>query len=446
MISNSSHSSAKVVKFGGSSLADANQFLKVKSIIESDPTRVYVIPSAPGKRFDGDTKVTDMLLSCYDSYGTENFDTIFNNICDRYNGIIKDLGLDISLEEDYETIIKTISAGCKKDYVASRGEYLNGKILAKLLGFNFVDAADIIIFDNDGKFNATATDKCAGSKLKSMSNAVIPGFYGAKPDGTVKTFSRGGSDITGAIIARAVMADIYENWTDVSGFLMCDPRIVKDAKQIGVITYRELRELSYMGATVLHEDSIFPVKLAGIPINIRNTNIPTDEGTMIVASSRCKTIVNDDVITGIAGKKGFSVINIEKDMMNQELGVGYRVLQVLTEMKISFEHLPSGIDTMSVVVFKDAIKGREKEIMDRITAAVNPDSIDIESNLALIAVVGRGMIRATGTASRIFTAVAKEGINIRMIDQGSSELNIIIGVDESDFENTVRTIYTEFVK
>ncbi|MDD4474571.1 MAG: aspartate kinase [Eubacteriales bacterium] len=446
MNSNCNIPSVKVVKFGGSSLADAKQFLKVKSIIESDPSRVYVIPSAPGKRFDGDTKVTDMLLSCHALFGTEGFDQLFTAICERYNGIISDLGLDISLEDDYKKVREALAAGCAKDYVASRGEYLNGKILAKLLGFNFVDAADIILFDEEGNFNATATDKCAGSKLKSLSNAVIPGFYGAKPDGTVKTFSRGGSDITGAIVARSVMADIYENWTDVSGFLMCDPRIVKNPKQIGVITYRELRELSYMGATVLHEDSIFPVKLAGIPINIRNTNNPSDEGTMIVASSRCKAMANDDVITGIAGKKGFSVINIEKDMMNQELGVGYRVLQVLTDMKISFEHLPSGIDTMSVVVFKDSIKGREREILDRITAAVNPDNIDIESNLALIAVVGRGMIRAAGTASRVFTAVAREGINIRMIDQGSSELNIIIGVDESDFENTVKTIYNEFVK
>ncbi|MDD2269147.1 MAG: aspartate kinase, partial [Eubacteriales bacterium] len=262
MNSNCNIPSVKVVKFGGSSLADAKQFLKVKSIIESDPSRVYVIPSAPGKRFDGDTKVTDMLLSCHALFGTEGFDQLFTAICERYNGIISDLGLDISLEDDYKKVREALAAGCAKDYVASRGEYLNGKILAKLLGFNFVDAADIILFDEEGNFNATATDKCAGSKLKSLSNAVIPGFYGAKPDGTVKTFSRGGSDITGAIVARSVMADIYENWTDVSGFLMCDPRIVKNPKQIGVITYRELRELSYMGATVLHEDSIFPVKLA----------------------------------------------------------------------------------------------------------------------------------------------------------------------------------------
>jgi len=436
----------KIVKFGGSSLADANQFQKVASIINSDPSRVYIVPSAPGKRFDSDTKVTDMLLNCFKAIGTDEFNTIFTNIKERYDDIIINLGLDLSLTDEYIAIEQNIKNGYSRDYIASRGEYLNGIILAKLLNYNFVDAAEIIFFDENGVFNPTQTNIVAEKKLKSLPNAVIPGFYGSMPDGTVKTFSRDGSDISGAIVARAVMADIYENWKDVSGFLMCDPRIIKNPKQIKVITYRELRELSYMGATVLHEDSIFPVKLAGIPINIRNTNSPDDEGTMIVATSRCNAMNNNDIITGIAGKKGFSVINIEKDMMNQELGVGMRVLKVLADMGISFEHFPSGIDTMSIVVNKEAITGHEKEIMDRITASINPDSIDIESGLGLIAVVGRGMIRATGTASRIFTAIAREGINIRMIDQGSSELNIIIGVNENDFVNTIKTIYNEFVK
>ena len=436
----------KIVKFGGTSLADANQFLKVAAIINSDASRRYVVPSAPGKRFDGDTKVTDMLLNSYKVATTNEFTNQFNKVKERYNSIINDLKLDLSLDNEYDIIERNIKNNYSRDYIASRGEYLSGIILSKLLNFNFVDASEIIIFDENGVFNPTQTNIITEKKLKALPNAVIPGFYGSMPNGQVKTFSRCGSDISGAIVARAVMADIYENWTDVSGFLMCDPRIVKNAKQINVITYRELRELSYMGAGVLHEDSIFPVKLAGIPINIRNTNKPEDDGTMIVATSRCDAMNNDDIITGIAGKKGFCVINIEKDMMNQELGVGMRVLKVLADMGISFEHLPSGIDTMSIVVNKEAVCGHEKDILNKITAAINPDSIDIESGLALIAVVGRGMIRATGTASRIFSAVAREKINIRMIDQGSSELNIILGIDEKDFENTIKTIYNEFVK
>ena len=433
----------KVVKFGGSSLASAEQFRKSADIIKSEASRRFVVPSAPGKRFPKDTKVTDLLLSCYDRAAAgEDFSREFADIVSRYDDIINGLGLATDLSAEYSAIKQRLSGGTTRDYIASRGEYLNALILSEYIGYDFLDAAEVIFFDADGRFDASRTDRIMSERLAGAKNAVIPGFYGSMPDGSIKTFSRGGSDITGAIVARAVMADIYENWTDVSGFLMCDPRIVENPHPIKIITYRELRELSYMGATVLHEESIFPVKLAGIPINIRNTNRPSDIGTMIVTSTdKYRT---DDIITGIAGKKGFSVIRIEKDMMNQETGFGMKVLKVFSDLGVSFEHLPSGIDTMCVIINRDDISGREREILSSISRAVNPDNIDYEPSLALIAVVGRNMAGMPGTAARIFTSLAREGINIRMIDQGSSELNIIIGVDESAFEHAIRTIYDEF--
>ena len=433
----------KVVKFGGSSLASAEQFRKSADIIKSEASRRFVVPSAPGKRFPKDTKVTDLLLSCYDRAAAgEDFSREFADIVSRYDDIINGLGLATDLSAEHSAIKQRLSEGTTRDYIASRGEYLNALILSEYIGYDFLDAAEVIFFDADGRFDASRTDRIMSERLAGAKNAVIPGFYGSMPDGSIKTFSRGGSDITGAIVARAVMADIYENWTDVSGFLMCDPRIVENPHPIKIITYRELRELSYMGATVLHEESIFPVKLAGIPINIRNTNRPSDIGTMIVTSTdKYRT---DDIITGIAGKKGFSVIRIEKDMMNQETGFGMKVLKVFSDLGVSFEHLPSGIDTMCVIINRDDISGREREILSSISRAVNPDNIDYEPSLALIAVVGRNMAGMPGTAARIFTSLAREGINIRMIDQGSSELNIIIGVDESAFEHAIRTIYDEF--
>lgn len=434
----------KVVKFGGSSLADAGQFRKVKDIIMADKGRRFVVPSAPGKRFKEDEKVTDLLLaSQLTSAEGGDWASIFKKVEERYRGIISELSLTVSLEEEFKTIREAFSKGCTKDYAASRGEYLNGILLANFLGYEFIDAATVVFFDKDGNFDAVKTNRVMGHVLESCENAVIPGFFGRGADGEIVTFSRGGSDITGAIVARAVTADIYENWTDVSGFLMADPRIVDNPKPINIITYRELRELAYMGASVLHEDAIFPVKVAGIPINIKNTNEPEASGTRIVATT--EQYQNEYIITGIAGKTGFALINIEKDMMNSELGFGMKVLSVLSEMGINFEHLPSGIDTMSVVVAESAIKGRERQLLSRISALVSPDNIDIEKGIGLIAVVGRGMIRTQGTACRVFDSLAREGINIRMIDQGSSELNIIIGVEEHDFNAAIRTVYNEFV-
>ncbi len=434
----------KVVKFGGSSLADAKQFKKVADIIHSDKSRRFVVASAPGKRFDNDIKITDMLYNCYEKASRgENFDKEFTLIEERYNSIIRDLGLDMSLEEEFKYIRASFAHSAGRDYAASRGEYLNSMLLAKYLGFPFLDTVGLLYFNESGEFDLERTLSKLGPKLAEMENAVIPGFYGSMPNDTIKTFSRGGSDVTGSIVARAVNADLYENWTDVSGFLICDPRIVKDPKPITTITYRELRELSYMGATVLHEDAIFPVRTVGIPINIKNTNLPSDPGTMIVA----QTVDSSPyTITGIAGKKGFSVINIEKDMMNSEVGFGRNILRALEKNDLCFEHIPSGIDTLSVIVSTEAFKGKEKSVLDEITHRTHPDSLEIENNLALIAVVGRGMRKARGTAAKIFTALAQAKINVKMIDQGSSELNIIIGVAEEDFEEATKAIYTTFVQ
>ncbi|MBR5538968.1 MAG: aspartate kinase [Clostridia bacterium] len=435
----------KVIKFGGSSLADANQFKKVAEIINADPARRYVVPSAPGKRFNGDTKVTDMLYSCFEkAMRGEEFDEEFDKIIDRYESIISDLGLNLDMSKEYNRIKGAFMHQPGRDYAASRGEYLNGIILANYLGYDFIDAASVIFFQENGAFDSERTNVTLSAILRNHKQAVIPGFYGSMPNGTIKTFSRGGSDVTGSIVSRAVNADIYENWTDVSGFLMADPRIVDSPKVIETITYRELRELSYMGATVLHEEAIFPVRFAGIPINIRNTNQPDAPGTMIVSSTTDYS--SDNVITGIAGKTGFSVIHIEKDMMNAEIGFGKKVLSVLEDCQLPFEHLPSGIDTMSVVVNTSAIEDLKDRIVRSICLKTTPDSVAIEDGLALIAIVGRGMIRSKGTAARVFTALSNAGVNIRIVDQGSSELNIIIGVDEADYENALRAIYSEFVK
>ena len=433
----------KIVKFGGSSLANAQQFEKVGEIIRSDESRRYVVPSAPGKRFDGDTKVTDLLYKCYNiAVQGEDFGAVLQEIKERYYEIIRGLKLDLSLEDEFAQIEKDFKAQAGSDYAASRGEFLNGKVMAAYLGYEFVDAATVIRFDKNGNFDADKTDKLLSKRLAKCECAVIPGFYGAYEDGTVKTFSRGGSDVTGSLVAKAIKADLYENWTDVSGFLVTDPRIVENPAVIETITYRELRELSYMGATVLHEDAIFPVRKEGIPINIKNTNKPEDKGTFIVEST-CKK--PKYTITGIAGKKGFCSINIEKSMMNSEVGFGRKVLQVFEDQGISFEHIPSGIDTLTVYVHQDEFEEKEQQVIAGIHRAVQPDFVEMESDLALIAVVGRGMKSQRGTAGRIFSALAHANVNVKMIDQGSSELNIIIGVENRDFEAAVKAIYDIFV-
>ena len=437
----------KVVKFGGSSLADANQFRKVADIIKSDVKRKYVVPSAPGKRFSEDIKITDMLYKCCELAGSGmDFSAEFQIIRDRYNGIISELGIDMSLDDDFDSIVNELKARPARDFAASRGEFLNGKVLANYLGFNFVDAADVIVFDTKGTLLLDQTVKAVREKLSGLDNAVVPGFYGKTTEGYIKTFSRGGSDVTGSIIANAVKAEIYENWTDVSGFLVADPRIVDKPDVIETITYRELRELAYMGASVLHEDAIFPVRSAGIPINIRNTNRPQDAGTMIVSNDYdfSKESLNH-TITGIAGKKGFSTINIEKAMMNNETGFGMKVLQVLYENGLSFEHMPSGIDTMSITLSTDKLEPVREKVLSGLRKAVEPDHLEIEDGIAMLAVVGRRMKNTRGTVARIFAAMAHARINVKLIDQGSSELNVIIGVSEHDLPEAIRRIYDMFI-
>lgn len=435
---------SKVVKFGGSSLADAIQFKKVYDIIKSDKERKFVVPSAPGKRFKDDTKVTDLLYKAYNAKTQAEFNATFEEIKSRYQDIIDGLKLDISLDEEFEMIQKAFEDQKGEDYAASRGEYLNGKVLANYLGYTFIDAKDVIFIDEHGNYDAKKTDPILSKVLLEVENAVIPGFYGSLNDdsGEIKAFSRGGSDVTGSIVAKNGKVNLYENWTDVSGFLIADPRIVKNPAVIETITYKELRELSYMGASVLHENSVFPVRSEGIPINIKNTNRPEDLGTLIVESTCHKPT---HVITGIAGKKGFATVMIEKDMMNSEIGFGRKVLQVFEDHELSFEHMPSGIDTMTIIVNTDEFIDKEQDILAGIHRAVQPDSIVLESDLALIAVVGRGMKASRGTAARVFNTLAKQNINIKMIDQGSSELNIIIGVRNCYFNQAIKAIYNEFI-
>ena len=434
-----------VAKFGGSSLSDAGQFRKVRDILLADVRRAYVVPSAPGRRFDKDDKVTDLLYATHRlKQSGGDWQAAFARVEARYLEIAADLQLTVDLRGELTRIREDVQNGASEDYCASRGEYLNGLLLSSFIGFRFLDPKDFVFFTEDGSFDSERTNDTLSALLQREPNAIVPGFYGAMPDGSIRTFSRGGSDITGAIVARAACADLYENWTDVSGFLMADPRLVEGAKPIRSITYRELRELSYMGATVLHEDSVFPVHRAGIPTNIRNTNHPEHDGTMITHNADEEK--NPYVITGIAGRVGFSVISVEKAMMNAEKGFGRRILQAIEEAGLSFEHLPTGIDTLCVVLETAQLKPVREKVVSRIMELTSPDTLTIHDELGLIATVGRGMVHNPGTAARLFTALSREHVNVRMIDQGSSELSILVGVDCCDFEQAIRAIYNEFVK
>lgn len=434
----------KVCKFGGTSLADANQITKVKAIVEADPQRRYVVPSAPGKRDPKDQKITDLFYLCHEHARNDlPFDDVFSLIEKRYNQIIADLGISLDLSPQLQATKSELAGGASKEFAASRGEYLNGPIIAATLGFEFIDAAEIIFFDKHGRLLREKTHEATSKRLAEVERAVIPGFYGSDPDGEIRTFSRGGSDISGAIVAAGAGAEVYENWTDVSGLLMADPRIINNPKPIDTVTYKELRELAYMGASVLHDEAIFPVRYAGIPVNIRNTNRPDDPGTMIVPDAA--PIAHRGTITGIAGRKDFTVIALSKALMNAEVGFGRRVLGVLEANGVSFEHMPSGIDTMSVVVEDEYLDGKEEKIVDAIKAECDPDTIDLYPDMALIATVGRGMAQTPGMAAKLFNALGGAGVNIRMIDQGSSEINIIVGVNMTEFETALKAIYEAFV-
>ncbi|MBQ9695633.1 MAG: aspartate kinase, partial [Oscillospiraceae bacterium] len=417
----------KVVKFGGSSLADAGQIKKAAAIIKGDADRRYVVPSAPGKRFKEDIKVTDMLYACYEKASLgENFKEDFAQIKKRYNDIITDLGIELSLDEQFAQIEASL-ATAGREYAASRGEYLNGIVIAAYLGYTFIDAAEVIVFSEDGVMQRHETINALRSRLRGVERAVIPGFYGRSLSGVVRTFSRGGSDVTGSLVARAVHAEVYENWTDVSGILVADPRVVEDPIVIPVITYKELRELSYMGFSVLHEDAIFPVRTAGIPINIRNTNAPEDAGTLIVPDSDAASEAILRTITGIAGKKGFCAVNMEKGMMNSEVGFIRDVLDVFAQLNINVEHIPSGIDTLSIIADAASLAGKEEQLLSALRKAVQPEHLELEPDIAMLAVVGRGMRKTRGTAARIFAALAHGRINVQRIDQGSSERTVSVG-------------------
>lgn len=434
----------KVAKFGGSSVADALQIGKIKNIIENDPDIHYVVVSAPGKRFSDDSKVTDLLYLCK-AHIEHNlpYQQIFQVICDRFMAVEVNLGVNVGLKEAFEEIRKNLEAGASADYIASRGEHLNAMLIAAYLGFDFVDSSRIVRFDEKGRFMEDLTNKEIAEELKHHERAVIPGFYGAKVDGTIKTFSRGGSDITGALVARAVGADVYENWTDVSGFLMADPRIVKDPKPISTVSYKELRELSYMGASVLHEDAIYPARIANIPINIRNTNEPENPGTMI--TSEPAKLEEGQIIAGIAGSKDFTVITMYKALLSSERGFIRKMSGVLEDFDVPIEHIPSGVDTLSVVISNKQLGGKLEDILDEFERQLKPDHMEVSDDIALIATVGAGMSLRTGVSAKLFTALAEKKVNIRMIDQGSSEMNIIVGVENKDFEKAIRAIYGAFV-
>lgn len=427
-------------------MADGNVIRGVKKIIDGDNLRKYVVVSAPGKRYSEDTKVTDLLYKCHaELKDTGSCKKSFALVRARFVSIVKELGIPFNIEELLDETEKLIESKKSEDFTASRGEYLCARIVAEVLEAKFIDAFDVVFFRENGKLDGEKSYKAISAALSGVNRAVLPGFYGKGADGRVKTFSRGGSDISGAIVARAVNASVYENWTDVSGFLACDPRIVDSPVKIKCISYKELRELSYMGANVLHSDSIFPVRKANIPIQIKNTFRPEEEGTSILPSSRY--VPSGNIVTGVAGKKNFCVIFIEKSNMNSEVGFICDVLTVLKDENIPVEHIPTGTDTMSLVIDGNYLtKERLKGIISKIKEAVSPDTVRVLENVALIATVGHGMSSSVGTSARLFNAIAKANINIKMIDQGSSELNVIVGVNDDDYENCIRAIYYEFFR
>lgn len=433
----------KTVKFGGSSVADGIQLQKIKSIIDADPARKFVVVSAPGKRFADDNKITDLLFLCK-AQADRNipYEQLFHVVMDRYRAIKYNLGVDVDLETHFDTIHRALADGCSEDYIVSRGEFLSAILVAAYLGYDFIDTQGLILFDNKGRLLPEETNETLSAELAKHEHAVLPGFYGGYRDsGEVCILSRGGSDVTGSLVARATCSEVYENWTDVSGLLMADPRIVENPKPIETISYMELRELSYMGASVLHEEAVFPVRQAGIPINIRNTNAPEDPGTIITTES---SYDNDRILSGIAGKQPFTVINIYKSMMNNEIGFVRRALAVLEDLRISFDHIPTGIDSFSVVIEKEAIEDQLDEVISAFEQQLHPDDISVIEDIALIAVVGLGLSRTVGVASQITTALSDQGINIRMLNQGFSEINVIVGVDAADFRAAIRAIYAAF--
>jgi aspartate kinase len=438
----------KVAKFGGTSLADAKQFKKVHDIVCNDEERRYVVVSAPGKRFKDDNKITDLLYLTYAhiKYSVP-YGSILKVIEDRFNQIKNELNINTDLEGEFKTIRENLDKKCEEDYIVSRGEYLCALLMSDYLKCDFVDAKDVIFFNYDDTINKEKTHKKLSEVLANSNKAIIPGFYGSYPDGSIKTFSRGGSDITGAIVSNVMGADIYENWTDVSGFLTADPKIVENPKQIKHITYRELRELSYMGASVLHEEAVFPVRQAGIPINIKNTNEPENPGTLIIRDDQAaEDYADGDIITGIAGKKDFSFFHIHKEHMANEVGIIKKALEVFEERGISIDHIPSGIDSFTIVLPSNSVEKVSHQIVEELKEKCKTENVQVYRHISLITTVGIKMAYRPGVSAKLFTALGSKNINIRMIDQGSSEINIIVAVEDKDFEEAIRAIYDAFIK
>ena len=438
----------KVAKFGGTSLADSKQFKKVLDIVKNNDERRYVVVSAPGKRFKDDNKITDLLFLTYAhiKYSVP-YAPVLKIIEDRFKLIKDELNLNTDLDCEFNTIREALNNKFDEDYIVSRGEYLCALLMADYLECDFIDAKDVIFFNYDGTVNEEKTHEKLTEILGKSNKAIIPGFYGSYPDGSIKTFSRGGSDITGSIVSSVMGADIYENWTDVSGFLIADPRIVNNPKQIKKITYQELRELSYMGASVLHEEAVFPVRQAGIPINIKNTNDPENPGTLIIRDDQAgEDYANGHIITGIAGRKDFSFFHIHKEHMAYEVGIVKKALEVFEERGISIDHIPSGIDSFTIVLPSESVEKVSHQIIEELKKKCKTENVKVLKNLSLITTVGIKMAYRPGISAKLFTALGNKNINIRMINQGSSEINIIVAVEDKDFEEAIRAIYDAFIK
>lgn len=438
----------KVAKFGGSSLCDGEQFAKVKKIVQSDASRSVIVVSAPGKRFHDDNKVTDLLYLCNAHLKYEvSYDSIFEMIEERFLNIRSDCGLKLDLDSEFEEIRSRMHKNMSVDYLVSRGEYLNAKLMAEYLGYTFVDAAECIEFGYNGRVDYGKTEENLKEIVNVYEKIVIPGFYGRMPDGEIKVFSRGGSDVAGAIIAASLEADTYENWTDVSGILMADPRIVKDPKPISRITYAELRELSYMGAAVLHEDTVLPVRSRNIPLNIRNTNAPDDEGT-IIRESFCEESAeeNSRFITGITGMRDFSIINIYKGSSRKNTSVLRKALEICERFDIPVEQTPSGIDTFSLVLPSAKLSGVKYELINALKTECEVEDVNVTDGISIIAIVGRQMAYRTGISGKIFGALGANKVNIRTIEQSADEINIMVGVFTDDFERAIRVLYESFAK
>ncbi len=436
----------KVVKFGGSSMADAGQYQKIRDILQADPSRKVVVVSAPGKRFPEDHKITDLLYLCnaHTKYGVD-CTGIFDMVTSRYREIARDLELDIDLEPEFAALKKKLdSRSLSRDEIASRGEYFSAKLMAAYLGFRFLDAADWIRFRFDGTVDQDASYEALRGQVGTQ-GVVIPGFYGALPDGRIHTFTRGGSDITGALAAAALDAEVYENWTDVSGILMADPRIVENPQTIPEVTYDELRELSYSGAQVLHEGSIFPVREKHIPLNIRNTNAPMEPGTMIKEHFDSETEAQR-FLTGITGKKDFTAISLTKRGMSNQVGILRKILAVLEKYNVSVDYVPNGIDNVTLIMPTESVSASMYAILGELQQQIDPDKLTVHDQMAVVAAVGRKMVLRPGISGQLFAALGQAGINIRMISQGPEELNIIFGVDNKDFATAIRVLYNSFVK